>query len=299
MSTTHDMVGGMCGRGFARRRFARRRFLAILVLFFVPWWPFGAGDAANDLPLVDPTRPDHVAPPPENAPPPESEKKKEGEEGVPTRVEWKRLDLELLLTSDGRKVAVINGRRFMEGDVLDSGPVIESITDDAVVVVYGGEKRTLKRRSCFTTGTMGTRRSLVLSETCSPKDTNNAHEVPLIRRGRTLYISAILNGTTAVEFVLDTGATTINIPRGIALELVDSLALTKLPTATTIHAAGQKVKEKLLKLESVQVGSVVVKDIPALIGPPEAPALLGMTVLDKLGAWHIDNRRQLLIIDKS
>ncbi|MBF0153687.1 MAG: retroviral-like aspartic protease family protein [Magnetococcales bacterium] len=273
------------------------RFLlfGLFVVLFFCWSP-GPGGHADESGIVDPTRPDHFAPPPAVVPPTTNEG--DNKEEIPKQVEWKRLELGLLLTSDGRKVAVINGRRFMEGDVLDSGPLIEKINDDSVVLSWGGEKRTLRRHSCFSTSPNGSRRTLVLSETCAPRDPNS-REIPLTRRGRTLYISATLNSTTTVEFVLDTGASVVSLPRGIILELMDAKAIANLPSITVKTADGRISKEKLIKLESIQVGPVLVKDISAVIAPANAPALLGMSLLDKLGGWHIDNKRQLLIIDKS
>ncbi|MBF0322797.1 MAG: TIGR02281 family clan AA aspartic protease, partial [Magnetococcales bacterium] len=221
------------------------------------------------------------------------------EQVAPVRaVDWKRLNLELLLTSDGRKVAVINGRRFQEGDILDSGPRVEKITDDSVIVALQGEIRTLKRHTCFGNQTTDGRRSLILSSKCSP-DSAEAREIALSKRGQAYYISATLNGKQTVEFLLDTGATSLSIPEGVALTLMDAEAIAKLPTVTVMHANGNKVQEKSLKLDSVQIGLVVVREINAIISAPNSPALLGMAVLEKLGTWHIDNKRRVLIVDKS
>ncbi|MEO5370162.1 MAG: retroviral-like aspartic protease family protein [Magnetococcus sp. DMHC-1] len=272
---------------------------ALLVTCCIWGIPGGAG-STGDADLIDPTRPDHFAPPepvvtlpsPSSSPP-----SNEGEEQPVKPVDWKRLDLGLLLTSEGRKVAVINGHRLQEGDILESGPRIESITDDAVVVTLQGEQRTLKRHSCFSIHTTGTHRSLVLGTTCSPRGTTGAREVPLVKRGKSLFISAILNGKNSVEFLLDTGASSLFIPREIATTLVDADTIATLPLVTVKYASETR-KEKSLKLDSIQVGPILINTINAVISDVNPRPLLGMAVLEKLGSWRIDNKRQVLIIDK-
>lgn len=83
----------------------------------------------------------------------------------------------------------------------------------------------------------------------------------------------------AVEFLVDTGATTISVPQHIA----DRLSLKKGPSRLYSTANGSiRIRETVL--DAVQIGNITVHNVRAGINPhtPDNKVLLGMSFLKNL-----------------
>jgi aspartyl protease family protein len=106
-----------------------------------------------------------------------------------------------------------------------------------------------------------------------------AREVRLLRNRYGHYnASGRINGQT-VEFMLDTGATSVAIPGGLA----GRLGLTRGP-AVTIQTANGNATAYATRLDSLRLGDIEVRDIQAHISPSMDgnEVLLGMSVLKHL-----------------
>ncbi|MBF0626405.1 MAG: retroviral-like aspartic protease family protein, partial [Magnetococcales bacterium] len=253
--------------------------------------------------LLDPTRPDHYRPP---GPPKEdtaSSEKPKPPPGLAPLVEWGPLELSLLINTTGRRIAVINGHRLGVGQALPTGEKVLEINQYGAVLEFHGEKRLLKRGSCFQVVEGKDSRKVNLGTGCQGPVAEKKSplpamvELPLTRKGLTYSLSATLNGTQRVEFILDTGASTVTIPAQVASTLVDKDTFAKLDTVEATIADGSKVRTRILKLSSIQAGPLVIRNVVTTISDLYAPPLLGMTFLQELGSWRIDAKRNLLVVD--
>jgi len=56
------------------------------------------------------------------------------------------LDLHVYATDSASRFVMIGGRRYHEGDALESGPLVEQITPDGVVLNYRGNRFLLRHQ---------------------------------------------------------------------------------------------------------------------------------------------------------
>jgi hypothetical protein len=59
---------------------------------------------------------------------------------------------------------------------------------------------------------------------------------------------------------------------------------------------GSVVRSRRFVIQSLRIGDHVFSNVSASIGSPDAPLLLGQTVLARLGTWTIDNDRGVLVL---
>jgi clan AA aspartic protease (TIGR02281 family) len=96
-----------------------------------------------------------------------------------------------------------------------------------------------------------------------------------------------------IDFVIDSGASDITLPRDVYSTLIRSGTLTKanyIGTAQYGIADGSEVKGVKFKLASLQVGNQVLTDVVASVMPSDAATpLLGLSFLSRFQSWSIDN----------
>jgi len=120
----------------------------------------------------------------------------------------------------------------------------------------------------------------------SPTSSSNSRTVTLSRgKGGHFWTDARVDGRR-LELVVDTGASTI------ALRASDAARLGIHPAArdytVNVATANGITRAALVQLRTVEVGDIVVRNVPALIQGDEALGvnLLGMTFLSKLRWTH-------------
>lgn len=125
-----------------------------------------------------------------------------------------------------------------------------------------------------------------------------AETIPLKKHpGGGYLISARINGTVTVSFVLDTGASDVSIPETVARELERAgKPAEPLGTGTYVLADGSKVRKRRVLLREVTVGGQTVTNVTASISAPGSPPLLGQSFLSKFKSWTLDNERAALVL---
>ena len=104
----------------------------------------------------------------------------------------------------------------------------------------------------------------ILKSKQKTKDFDNQKVViPLRRSGSILTVSAKINGFLPALFVVDTGATYTTISRETAAKLKINIA-SSLPTLS-LQTANGTTEAPLIKLKAVNIGSVVLNDVMAVI----------------------------------
>jgi len=109
-----------------------------------------------------------------------------------------------------------------------------------------------------------------------------------------------INGRLTLEFILDTGASEVNIPADVALTLLRTGTITIpedfLPGHVYTLADGTNVPSPRIRLRSLKVGQRLLSNVPASISSVESHLLLGQSFLERLGTWSIDNKQQALVL---
>jgi predicted aspartyl protease len=122
-------------------------------------------------------------------------------------------------------------------------------------------------------------------------------EAALIVEGGTFHVSGTINGTTTLDFTLDSGSADVAIPQSIAAQLLaqGSLQFDDLRGLRTyVLADGRSIQKQTGILRSVTVGGQTLTDVPFTINT--GGALLGQSFLGRLSSWSIDNARSVLVM---
>lgn len=126
-----------------------------------------------------------------------------------------------------------------------------------------------------------------------------AENIPLIKKGGVYEIPVEINGVITLNFVLDTGASEVNLPADVVLTLYHAGTIKDadfLPGKTYRLADGSQVNSSRFVLRSLKIGQRRITDVAASIGSVSSSLLLGQSFLEKLGAWGIDSQKQVLTI---
>jgi clan AA aspartic protease (TIGR02281 family) len=129
--------------------------------------------------------------------------------------------------------------------------------------------------------------------------TKDEIDLQLSNGGKTLSVPVIINNTLNVSFVLDTGATAVQIPAEMILSLMRTGALSEndfLGTVPYFLADGSKRLARQFLIREIQVGKHIVRNVTGIEGEPGSDALLGQSFLSKLPSWTLDNKRHVLVM---
>jgi len=123
---------------------------------------------------------------------------------------------------------------------------------------------------------------------------------PFHRRGGVFVLPALLNGSTESYFVVDSGASHVQIPQEIADELARKGSLgpsDALGDRAFVLADGRKLVQRTIRLRSVRIGNRTMDNVLAVVGAPHSQALLGQSLLRRLNWWKIDNVRNAIELE--
>jgi clan AA aspartic protease (TIGR02281 family) len=132
-----------------------------------------------------------------------------------------------------------------------------------------------------------------------PQSAGLHDEIPLRFVGRIIYVPVEINGTIAIPFVLDTGATELALPADVALTLARAGALDEndvLDARPVTLADGSTQTMERVVIRRLRVGSHTAANVPATINPAASDPLLGQSFLARFGAVTIDYQRRVLIL---
>jgi clan AA aspartic protease (TIGR02281 family) len=122
--------------------------------------------------------------------------------------------------------------------------------------------------------------------------------IQLRRDAGTYIIAAEINGRITLDFTLDSGASDVTIPADVALTLMRTGTLTEqdfVDRQTYQLADGSTLPSQRVRIRSLKVGGIEMRDVVASVVPAKASLLLGQSFLGRLKSWTIDNSRPALI----
>lgn len=123
---------------------------------------------------------------------------------------------------------------------------------------------------------------------------------PFHRRGGVFVLPALLNGSTETYFVVDSGASNVQIPQEMADALTRQGTLgptDSLGDRSFVLADGRKLVQRMIRLRSIRVGNRTMDNVLAAVGAPHSQALLGQSLLRRLNWWKIDNVRNAIELE--
>jgi len=108
----------------------------------------------------------------------------------------------------------------------------------------------------------------------SGRGSGQVHRIRVERTGSTMRVKVRLNDAVVAPFYVDTGASDVVLPAWVAKEL--GLDLEGARTAFYGTANGT-VQQALVTLDSVELGSARVENVPASVSPSMSTGLLGLS----------------------
>jgi clan AA aspartic protease (TIGR02281 family) len=124
-------------------------------------------------------------------------------------------------------------------------------------------------------------------------------EISLQKRGGVYELPVRINGVLTLNFILDTGASEVNIPADVALTLLRTGTIAQsdfLAGKFYELADGSTLTSSRFTIRELDIGCIKISQVPASIGPAKGSLLLGQSFLGRLESWSLDNKRHVLII---
>lgn len=131
---------------------------------------------------------------------------------------------------------------------------------------------------------------------------SRATEISLVEDQGIYKIPVRINDVLTLDFVIDSGASEVQVPADVALTLLRTGTISQedfLPGKTYVLADGSRVKSERFILKHLNVGNVRVTQVEAGITGIDGQLLLGQSFLQKIDSWSMDNKRRVLILNAS
>ena len=112
------------------------------------------------------------------------------------------------------------------------------------------------------------------------------------RMGGVFVLPATVNGSSTAYFIVDSGASNVQIPAELADELKRNGTLTEadsLGQRRFTLADGSGLQQRIVRLRSIKIGERTMENVMASVSPARSRALLGQSFLRRLSSWKIDN----------
>ena len=139
----------------------------------------------------------------------------------------------------------------------------------------------------------------LLTILCLASGTGFATEVKLIPQGGVYTVPVRINNALTVNFVVDSGASEVQIPADVAQKLLHNGGLKEsdfIQDRIYTMADGSRVKSERVLIRRIQIGDQFVEGVTASIGNPRSAPLIGQSLLYRFPTWSLDNRRHMLIL---
>ena len=122
------------------------------------------------------------------------------------------------------------------------------------------------------------------------------HRIPVERAGNGMVVPVRINGRVVAPFLIDTGASYVLVPKAVADEAgIQVGADTRKMQFTTANGV---VENALVTLDSVELGTAMVEDVPASISPSLQIGLLGLSFFNHF-TYQIDAANGVLTLTEN
>lgn len=180
-------------------------------------------------------------------------------------------------------------RTEIDGSVLEKG----FFTDGKLTKVSSNIDASSLSTMC------GNREPTLAAGQSSPSSGNASNRIPMKKDGSTYSVSAILDDTVKIDFVVDSGASTVAVSEDVFNTLQKAGVIAPedmLAPQDFLLADGSKVTKPRFMIRKVQLGGRVIHDVEASVSGAAGSLLLGQSALEKLGTWSIDYQSNELVL---
>ena len=129
-----------------------------------------------------------------------------------------------------------------------------------------------------------------------------AESIPLKLEHGAFVLPVVINGRITRSFMIDSGASDVTISAEVlaALTNAGTIAATDFLDSQEYQLAdGSKTRTRRVRIRSLRVGGVELRDVTVSVAPHADLLLLGQSFLGRLQSWSIDNRRHLFAINET
>ena len=129
-----------------------------------------------------------------------------------------------------------------------------------------------------------------------------AESIPLTREHGAFVLPVVMNGRITRNFMIDSGASDVTISADVlaALTRAGTIATNDFLDSQVYQLAdGSKTRTRRVRIRSLRVGGVELKDVIVSVAPHADLLLLGQSFLGRLQSWAIDNQRHLFAINET
>ena len=125
--------------------------------------------------------------------------------------------------------------------------------------------------------------------------------IPLVADRGTFVVPVLINGAITLNFMVDSGASTVSIPSDVVSTLIRGKTIDIdrdfTETANYMLADGTVVPSQNFIIKSLRIGNYSIENVSGIIAPAKGSLLLGQSVLSRFKSWSIDNQREVLILE--
>lgn len=122
-------------------------------------------------------------------------------------------------------------------------------------------------------------------------------EVALVQSGQLFEIPVRINGAITLNFIIDSGASDIQIPFDVFSTLVRANTIVPsdlIGERTYVLADGSKQKSEKFLIRELKIGNRILRNVSGSVGAPTGALLLGQGFLSYFASWTLDNNRHVL-----
>ncbi len=126
--------------------------------------------------------------------------------------------------------------------------------------------------------------------------------IPVKAVGTTYEVPVTINNTLTLDFMVDSGCSTVAIPEDVLQTLMRTGTLQKTDSLGEVKAQiadGSVITTQTYNIKTLRVGGVVIKDVTVGVTPTKGSLLLGIGFLGRFSSWSIDNMGPSLILHKN
>lgn len=182
------------------------------------------------------------------------------------------------------------------GVLPDSTPPIPAPPSMIECFRRGAEARTAYLRTYGSSGEVPTAPA-IQSASASIEKGPDVDEVALVQTGGVFEIPVRINGTITLNFILDSGASDVQLPFDVFSTLVRANTIKEtdlIGESTYVLADGSKKKAPKFLIRELKIGNQILHNVPGSVGPANGSLLLGQSFLSHFDSWTFDNKRHVL-----
>jgi len=134
----------------------------------------------------------------------------------------------------------------------------------------------------------------------APIQSASSSGVRLEKHGGVFLVPVLINDAVTLKCIVDSGSADVSVPANVVMKLFRSGTLTSgdfLGKNTYKLADGTTIPSETFRLRSIKVGDRVLINVVGSVGSANSEALLGQSFLSRFKSWHIDNQRQVLVLE--